>query len=310
MPMMEAPGSICGATTRVSASRALALAASVQSQCRSSVSSAGRITPVAALWTNTSSGPSRATSSRTRAEETLPRGSPPRRARGAPRRSPRRRRRSGGGDRHSRGAELGEAERDRPADPARPTGHEDRRACEAHGRRGCGTPAGSARKLLPAEAGSRLPLAALGLGGGVPEVVEQAHLLLAVAAHRMVGREVLDQLEHAGPELVGEVRRGGARRERRCRGSRARPWRRKRNRRSGGAPGSRADAADDGRALGAQPHRHPLHPRTASSRSPTRPSATAPRRRDLRRDRRRGRGRCGSSGLTSSSWAWPRSASG
>ena len=35
---------------------------SVQSQCLSSVSSAGRTTPVAALWTSTSSGPSAATS--------------------------------------------------------------------------------------------------------------------------------------------------------------------------------------------------------------------------------------------------------
>ena len=73
MPMIDAPGSICGATTRVSASRARVFAVSVQSQCLSSVSSAGRITPVAALWTSTSSAPSSATSSRTRSDEMLPR---------------------------------------------------------------------------------------------------------------------------------------------------------------------------------------------------------------------------------------------
>ena len=73
MPMIDAPGSICGAVTRVSASKAREFAASVQSQCLSSVSSAGLITPVAALWTSTSSGPSSATSSSTRSEEMLPR---------------------------------------------------------------------------------------------------------------------------------------------------------------------------------------------------------------------------------------------
>ena len=81
MPMIDAPGSICGATTRVRASRARVFAVSVQSQCLSSVSSAGRITPVAALWTSTSSAPSSATSSSTRLEEMFPRiriGSAPR----------------------------------------------------------------------------------------------------------------------------------------------------------------------------------------------------------------------------------------
>ena len=37
--------------------------------------------------------------------------------------------------------------------------------------------------------------------------VEQLELLLAVAPHRMVRREVLDQVLDAGPDLVGEVRR-------------------------------------------------------------------------------------------------------
>ena len=58
MPTIEEPGGICGAAARVSASSARAFAAIVQSQCLSSVSSAGRMTPVAALWTSTSSGPS------------------------------------------------------------------------------------------------------------------------------------------------------------------------------------------------------------------------------------------------------------
>ena len=71
--MIDAPGSICGAATRVSASSARVFAVIVQSQCLSSVSSAGRITPVAALWTSTSSAPSSATSSSTRSEEMLPR---------------------------------------------------------------------------------------------------------------------------------------------------------------------------------------------------------------------------------------------
>ena len=56
--MIDAPGSICGAVTRVSASSARVFAVIVQSQCLSSVSSAGRITPVAALWTSTLSAPS------------------------------------------------------------------------------------------------------------------------------------------------------------------------------------------------------------------------------------------------------------
>ena len=39
----------------------------------------------------------------------------------------------------------------------------------------------------------------------MPEGVEQLHLLLAVAADRMVGRQILDQLADAGAQLVGEV---------------------------------------------------------------------------------------------------------
>ena len=73
MPTIDAPGRIDGATILVSPSSARALAFSVQSQCLSSVSSAGRTTPVAALWTRTSSGPSAAACSATRDEVTFPR---------------------------------------------------------------------------------------------------------------------------------------------------------------------------------------------------------------------------------------------
>ena len=75
MPTIDEPGGIDGATIRVSASRARAFALRVQSQCLSSVSSAGRMTPVAALWTRTSSGPSAATCSSTRDDVTFPRTS-------------------------------------------------------------------------------------------------------------------------------------------------------------------------------------------------------------------------------------------
>jgi hypothetical protein len=78
---IDAPRGICGAAARVRERSARAFADSVQSQCLSSVSSAGRITPVAALCTRTSIGPRPATCSATRSEATLPRtstGSAPR----------------------------------------------------------------------------------------------------------------------------------------------------------------------------------------------------------------------------------------
>ena len=70
-----------GVATRASEISARAFADIVQSKCLSSASTAGRMTPVAALWTSTVSGPSSATSSATRVEATLPRisvGSAPR----------------------------------------------------------------------------------------------------------------------------------------------------------------------------------------------------------------------------------------
>ena len=41
----------------------------------------------------------------------------------------------------------------------------------------------------------------------MPEPLEQLDLLLAVAADRVVCRQVLDQLPDAGAQLEGEVRR-------------------------------------------------------------------------------------------------------
>ena len=73
MPRIDEPDGIVGAAARVSESSARAFADNVQSQCLSSVSSAGLITPVAAPWTSTSSEPSAATSSAMRWEATFPR---------------------------------------------------------------------------------------------------------------------------------------------------------------------------------------------------------------------------------------------
>ena len=75
MPTIDDPRGIDGAAARASERRARAFADNVQSQCLSSISSAGRTTPVAALWTTTSSGPSARTSSSTRSDVTLPRTS-------------------------------------------------------------------------------------------------------------------------------------------------------------------------------------------------------------------------------------------
>ena len=75
MATIEEPAGIEGAAARASARSARAFAASVQSQCLSSASSAGAMTPVAALWTSDVEGPSPATSSTTRSEATLPRTS-------------------------------------------------------------------------------------------------------------------------------------------------------------------------------------------------------------------------------------------
>ena len=113
----------------------------------------------------------------------------------------------------------------------------------------------------------------------------------------MVGRQVLDQLADARAELEGEVgrrrpdegvdvvdRRLGHRRGSLARGRREQPSARRRPMRR-----VAADAARDGRPLGAQPHGHALHPhaRLRAARVRDRALRRAPR--DLRRDRARRR---------------------
>src|SRR4051812_17564864 len=66
-----------------------------------------------------------------------------------------------------------------------------------------------ARDLLPARTRLRLVRAFVGLRRGVPETVEQAHLLLAVAADRVVGRQVAHELLDTCADLVRKVRRRG-----------------------------------------------------------------------------------------------------
>ena len=76
-----------------------------------------------------------------------------------------------------------------------------------HSRRGSGSYAGADDGIVSQPIrvrGSRG--AVLGPRRRVPEPVEQLHLLLAVAAHGMVVREVLDQLANARAQLVREVR--------------------------------------------------------------------------------------------------------
>ena len=138
--------------------------ASSPSACPSS-RAPGRMTPVAAQWTITSSAPSAATSSTMRSDDDV------------------------GADQDRLGAErsqlLGrllcspvapevpdrdplrsepcEAERDRLADPPRPAGHEDRGALEAHSRRGSGSYAGAEDGIVShpmRERGSRVPSSA------------------------------------------------------------------------------------------------------------------------------------------------------
>ena len=63
-------------------------------------------------------------------------------------------------DRDARGAERGEAERDRLADPARPARHEDGRALEGHSAFGSGSYAGADDGMrLPADARAAAPAA-------------------------------------------------------------------------------------------------------------------------------------------------------
>ena len=160
MATIDAPAGICGAATRASARNARAFAFSVQSQCLSSVSSALRTTPVAALWTSTSSGPSAAhlrehAVRRDVAADEHRLGAGRAQLLGG---------RLGGlvvaevADRDALRAVAREAQRDRAADPARAAGDEDVHGASrrydaarqrAVGRRG-------ARDLLPARPRRRL----------------------------------------------------------------------------------------------------------------------------------------------------------
>ena len=98
-------------------------------------------------------------------------------------------------DRDARRAERGEAERDRPADPARAARDEDGRPLEVIAAAGADPTPGAALGIVSQPSrvrGSRC--AVLGLRRGVAEPVEQLHLLLAVAADLVVGGQVVDQL--------------------------------------------------------------------------------------------------------------------
>ena len=168
------------AAARASERKARAFAASVQSKRLSVVSSAGRITPVAAQWTSASSGPSAATSSATRArgdvaaDEDRSAPSP-----AAPRRSPRPRRRSQVADRDPLGAvrRAPATSRSMPAraGPSRGCRRGDELAFFAGGR--------SARAGLGSAAtrgARRLARGLVGLRRGVSEAVQQRRLLLGV----------------------------------------------------------------------------------------------------------------------------------
>ena len=73
--------------------------------------------------------------------------------------------------------------------------------------RGSGSSAGAELgSSLPAGPRTRLPLALVGLGRGVGELLEQRHPLLAVAAHLVFGRQVANELLDPRAQLEREVR--------------------------------------------------------------------------------------------------------
>src|SRR5262249_22597414 len=69
---------------------------------------------------------------------------------------------------------------------------------------------GGARDLLPARPALRLARALLGLRRSVAEPVEELDLLVRVATHVVALGEVGHELAEPCPQLVGEVRCGGA----------------------------------------------------------------------------------------------------
>ena len=219
---------IAGAVARASDSSARAFAFIVQSQCLSSVSSAGRITPVAALCTTHAIRPVRrellddpAPTRRCRAR--APARRPPRAAPPPPPRRPRRcacsrSRRAWRRRATSRSAIARPIPREPPVTrtdaPSRLIAVRERLV----GRRG-------ARHLVPARPRARLAPALLGLRRRVAEPVEQLHLLLGVAAHRVVrpagrGRAPARARGAGTRNAASRARRG-----RRCRRGSARPSR-------------------------------------------------------------------------------------
>src|SRR6266487_1981968 len=184
------------------------------------------MTPVAALWIRALSGPRSATSRATRSEETFPRtsrGSAPaartssavasaalsfRRYPIATRAAPSSANRSAIAFPIPRDPPVTKTEAPSKLTTALGTVFQglslrpDRTSFRARQRLGRRR---RARQLVPAR--HVAPDAAAGFGprGRMPEPVEELHLLLAVAPHRVVFREVLDEFLDPSAELVGEL---------------------------------------------------------------------------------------------------------
>ena len=188
------------------------------------------MTPVAALWTSDVERPERARPARaTLRDETLPRtstGSAPARAdlRRPPPRPPCR----CGGSRSRRARRRARRSGARsPPDPARAAGDEDGLALEAHRRAlrqriaDAGAALGISSQPMPrARLAARPPSR---LRGRVPEPVEQLHLLLAVAAHVVVRRQLLRSARGRAHAAGTRSAASRGRRGRRCRRGLARP---------------------------------------------------------------------------------------
>ena len=192
---------------------AFAFAPSVQSQCLSSVSSAGLMTPVAALWTRTSSRPERLDLLGDAARGDVAAHEDRLRAERAQLCCGLLRCRVGAevADRDPRCAVARQPQGDRLADPSRAACDEDGTAGRTHRSprgRGCEAVRGG-RDRLPTDPLPRLRLRVLCLRRGEPEPLEQLDLLLAVAPDRVVLGQAGDRLAHAGADLEGEMGRRG-----------------------------------------------------------------------------------------------------
>ena len=179
------------------------------------------MTPVAALWTSTSSGPSAATCSRdarggdVAAHEHGLGAERPELVRGLLGR----RVRAQVADRDARRALAREAKGDRLADPARAAGDEDAPAGPAHrSPRGRGPTRSPTTGSRPSRSGSRrLGLVVLGLRRRVAEMVEEVDLLLAVAPHRVVLGQAVRSAPARAPGAGTRNAAWRARRGPRCR---------------------------------------------------------------------------------------------